>query len=232
MNGDSQTRHEGGSEGGGVRWPSLVVAEGTEWPEGSRPLLTARASAVSVAAGLVRPFYGFVEAGGDPGPRCLSAVSAGGLALSVTTGTACTIEVVHPFAIAMGAALGIADLSMIELCLAEAVGNAAIHGNLGIDGALRSTREGLEIFSRQMSERLADPGIAGKRIDIAMVPQDEGGFRLSVSDRGNGFDFERVRKTVAEPGAKHGRGIALIRRIARGIFAEDGGRALVMDFDA
>lgn|GEM_PF-1146596 len=211
--------------------PSVVVDAGGDWPEGSRPLLSGEATAEVISSGLATPFFGFVEAGADPSPRCLMAVSAGGLALSVSTGAACSIEVVQPFAAAVGKALGDIDASMIELCLAEAVGNAAIHGNLGIDGALRSTREGFELFSRQMGERLADPVTAGKRIDVIMVPQGDDGYRLSVSDRGRGFDFVKAQEIVAGPSAKHGRGIALIRRIARDVFTEDGGRTLVMDFD-
>jgi len=72
---------------------------------------------------------------------------------------------------------------------------------------------------------------AHKRIDIIMLPLPDGAFRLSVSDRGNGFDFEAAQQIVAGPNAKHGRGIALIRRIARQVFTEDGGRTLVMDFE-
>ena len=215
----------------GLRWPSVVVAEGSDWPSDSRPLLTCEADAATIAIGLALPYYGFVELGADPSPRCLMAVSSGGLSLSVTTGIACSVEVVQPFAAAVAKFLGDIDPSMIELCLAEAVGNAAIHGNLGIDGSLRSTREGFEIFSRLMGERLADPVTAHKRIDIIMLSLPDGAFRLSVSDRGNGFDFEAAQQIVAGPNAKHGRGIALIRRIARQVFTEDGGRTLVMDFE-
>lgn len=217
--------------GSGMRWPSVVVTEGLEWPKDSRPLLTAEPSAANIVTGLSSPYFGYVETGNDPSPRCLMAVSSGGLAMSVSTGVACSVEVVQPFAAAVGRALGDMDPSMIELCLAEAVGNAAIHGNLGIDGALRSTREGFEIFSRLMGERLADPETANKRIDVIMLPLPDEAFRLSVSDHGAGFDFEAVQKIVAGPNAKHGRGIALIRRIARSVFTEDNGRTLVMDFN-
>lgn len=213
-----------------VLWPSVVVPRDGEWPEGSRPLLCAEASAEAIAAGLTAPYYGYVELGADPSPRCLMAVSSGGLAISVSTGMACSVEVVQPFAAAVAGMLGDVDPSMIELCLAEAVGNAAIRGNLGIDGSLRSTREGFEIFSRLMGERLADPAVAGKRIDVIMLPLPEKCFRLSVSDRGGGFDFQAVQTMVVGPSAKHGRGIALIRRISRNVFTEDGGRTLVMDF--
>jgi len=213
-----------------VLWPSVVVAEGNDWPGDSRPLFTAEPTAENISIGLTQPYFGYVEHGADPSPSCLMAVSSGGLSMSVSTGTACSVEVVQPFAAAVAKSLGDIDPSMIELCLAEAVGNAAIHGNLGIDGALRSTREGFEIFSRLMGERLADPKTSGKRIDIIMLPLPENCFRLSVSDRGHGFDFEAVQNIVAGPNAKHGRGIALIRRIARQVFTEDAGRTLVMDF--
>ena len=213
-----------------VRWPSVVVSQGSEWPADSRPLLSAEGNAEAIAAGLSEPYYGYVEQGADPSPACLMAVSLGGLSMSVSTGTACSVEVVQPFAAAVAKVLGDIDPSMIELCLAEAVGNAAIHGNLSIDGSLRSTREGFEIFSRLMGERLADPATANKRIDIVMLPLPDDCFRLSVSDRGLGFDFQAVQTLVAGPSAKHGRGIALIRRIARNVFTEDGGRTLVMDF--
>lgn len=212
------------------RTVASVVPEGGSWPDGSRPLLRGEATPERLSTALDTPYYGFVEDGADPSARCLEAVQLGGVTLSVTTATACSVEVVQPFAQALSRILGDIDVSLVELCLAEAVGNAAIHGNLSIDGTLRSTRKGFEIFSQQMTDRLQDPAMASRRIDITLLPLGDDGFRLSVSDRGNGFDLEATRALVAGSDAKHGRGIALIRQIAKKVFTEDGGRTLVMDF--
>ncbi len=210
--------------------PAFLVADGQPWPQGSRPLLHAEASPDLLSKGLSAPYCGFIEGDKMPGARCLRAVQMGGLALSVSTGTACGMEVVQPFAEALQKTLGEADMSLVELCLAEAVGNAAIHGNLGIDGSLRSTRVGFEVFSQQMTARLLDPVMASRRIDVTMTPLDGALFRLSVSDRGAGFDIEATREIVAGPDAKHGRGLSLIRQIAKEVYTEDGGRTLIMDF--
>lgn len=195
------------------------------------------ATADDLCAGLAPPWAGFLERGEDGlagvGARCLSALRAGGVALSVLTRTACSIELAQVFegAIRHRYPLGRRDSDgLISLCLAEAVSNAVIHGNLGIASSLRATRDGFLAFRGIMNDRLADPRLAGRRVEVTLHPVRPGSFTIAVSDRGDGFDFaaQAGRRPAADD--KYGRGLSLMRKVARSVAAEDGGRTIVLSF--
>jgi len=209
---------------------AVQVAEGDVWADGQFPMLLGVVSENRLVKGLSLPYYGFIEVGKGPSQRGFEAVNRGGICMSVSTKTACSYEVMHYFAEAITARRKVEDISMVELCLSESIGNASIHGNLGIDGSLRSTREGFEQFSRLMSDRLADPELSMRRVEVNFLPLEQDGFRISVTDDGDGFDISMTGRRATDTGAKHGRGLALIRSIATRVDSEDGGRTLVMDF--
>ncbi|WP_173981733.1 ATP-binding protein, partial [Magnetospirillum sp. SS-4] len=201
-------------------------------------LLAGVAEADSVRRGLRPPFGGFVELGGEGllgvGLRCFDTARGGGLALSLTTASAYALGVMELLGEAVRRDFILADrdvADMIDICIAEAIGNAVIHGNLGIPGHLRATAKGFQRFCRIMEERLNDPVLSGRRVEINMSSNGAGYVRASVSDQGHGFDLAARLSRAAGPDATHGRGLGVIRKACSALHGEDGGRTLVMLFN-
>jgi anti-sigma regulatory factor (Ser/Thr protein kinase) len=115
----------------------------------------------------------------------------------------------------------------MRYALQEAVGNAVIHGNLGMDSGLRISMEGLREFALQLDQRLADPAHAQLPITIsARIAQD--GIAIVVDDRGAGFDPLAVRPPPSA--AAGGMGLGIIRKCARTVSFGRGGRRITMVF--
>jgi len=205
---------------------------------GGVPMLQAGAATIdAIRHSLSPPFCGFLETGSDglagTGPRCIQTAQAGGLVLSLTATTAFTLPVVEVAAIAIRRRLALPDgeaAELMEICLAEAVSNAVIHGNLEIPDHLRATPRGFESFRAVMRERLCNPAMASRRIEIHVLRATPSSFTLAVSDQGRGFDLETQLRKETRADAHSGRGLGLIRRACAGIGSEDGGRTLVMTF--
>ncbi|PWC82714.1 hypothetical protein TSH100_22260 [Azospirillum sp. TSH100] len=117
----------------------------------------------------------------------------------------------------------------MELALHEAVSNALVHGNLGVDGMKELSAQELARFSRDLGDRLADPALAARRIVIAIRidPAEDGGPLATVEITDEGAGFTPGPRTNA--GAS-GRGLDLIAHIAEGLEIEDGGRRIRMRF--
>jgi DNA-binding response OmpR family regulator len=104
-------------------------------------------------------------------------------------------------------------LADIKLALFEALANATEHGNLEITyeekTAAMATPGGMETL---MTERLADPQRAKRRVEITAVYHPDA-VEYRVRDQGPGFDPGRyeVARALADTTALHGRGLALIR---------------------
>jgi len=212
---------------------------GTALPKDARALLVGEADQVDLANALTAPYQGFLELGLDNlagvGAACYDAVRGGGLALSLSTHTVYGADLVTPLAAAVRGRLAKAGLNaagvMIELCLNEAISNAVIHGNLAVGSEMRGSRDGVTRFGAALSARLADPDLAGRRIEITFRRDGPTGFCLTVGNQGEGFDVESHLARKVEPRAKHGRGIPLIAKIARSVTSADSGRSLVMGFE-
>jgi anti-sigma regulatory factor (Ser/Thr protein kinase) len=200
-------------------------------------LLAGPATIETIRHSLAPPYAGFLEIGSDGlagiGQRCIETVRAGGMALSLTATSACTVPLVELIAVAIRRRLALANgenAELMEICLAEAVSNAIIHGNLEIPNHLRATPKGFDTFRQVMRERLSDPVMASRRIEIHVLARQPGSFTLAVSDQGPGFNLAAQIKKEARADARSGRGLGLIRRACATIESEDGGRTLVMTF--
>lgn len=202
-------------------------------PPGTTPVLVAAADPDTVLTGLMPPFAGFIDMGlnGLP-PRAAEVAAAGGLCLSLSTTAAYGLEPAQVLGDVVRRRFGAAEplAEMIELGLAEALGNAIIHGNLGICSDLRATFDGFQQFSALLAERLADSALATRRIDVMLAVDPAEGLVVSVTDQGAGFDIQRELTKPVDAGAKSGRGLALIRKMARAVAGADDGRTLVMSF--
>jgi hypothetical protein len=192
-----------------------------------------------LALGLAPEFSGFVELGhGMPEPpphlweECLESAGAGGVAMLLTTASAYAHDVPCPFMASLSRRFPTAAcLPAMEMALYEAVANAIIHGNLGVDSSLRSSAAGLREYRDTLARALADPVLAGRRLAVCCYPAGKA-LRLSVHDEGAGWDMETQLATVASNADKSGRGVDLIRQISTAMRTIDNGRQLVMDFNA
>ena len=197
------------------------------------PLILTSRSFGAVAAGLTSPYHGFIEitaAGlGDVGEACLDAVERGGVCLSLDAGSAWACGMAAQLSSALRRRFaGERDWSGIDISIGEAVGNAIVHGSLGIESSLRETRAGLDRYNNAVRLGLSDPTRAGKRVEVTAVPLSDGRLEIAIYDRGTGFDMERRLDNSLSGSAKHGRGLALIRKVARSVVSRDGGRTLVI----
>ncbi|WP_096703680.1 ATP-binding protein [Magnetospirillum sp. 15-1] len=116
----------------------------------------------------------------------------------------------------------------IRLALQEAVSNAVMHGNLCLDGRLRSSRDGLAAFTQAMQRRLADPRFGRRPVTVA-VDWNHTHMIIRVEDRGRGFKPPAISLPV-EPKACSGRGIGQIRALCQRVSFTNGGRRITMRF--
>ena len=109
----------------------------------------------------------------------------------------------------------------------EAVGNAVMHGNLGLDGRLRRTARDMAAFGAAMSARLDDPLFARRPVLLRAECPFSAEVTVSVEDVGAGFDPDRLAGCGDGP---QGRGIAVIRACCREVSFSRGGRQVSMRF--
>ena len=200
-------------------------------------LLSGVADEANVRRGLAAPFRGFLELGAEGvlgvGFRCLETVRAGGFALSLMTQQAYglnTLDLISE-AIRRNLALPAGEASdLIDICIGEALGNAVIHGNLGIPNHLRTTADGFEEFRAILRDRLADPTLACRRVEICVQARGTDYLSVSISDQGRGFNLAGQLASSVQSTAKCGRGLGLIRKLCASVLGEDGGRTVVMTF--
>ncbi|MBI3445946.1 MAG: ATP-binding protein [Magnetospirillum sp.] len=214
-----------------------VVIAGQPVPPLAACILAGSATAGSVRAGLAPPYCGFIELGPEGivgiGMRCLETARAGGLTLSLQTITAYRLETLEYLVEAIRGYISemtAESAELMDISLAEAISNAVIHGNLGIPSHLRTTTEGFAQFQRLLHKRMADPVVAGRRLEINIAPRSKDLIMVAVSDQGAGFDLAKKLEHTAAATAKNGRGLNLIRRATQTVHGEDGGRTLVMTF--
>lgn len=117
----------------------------------------------------------------------------------------------------------------IELCLHEAVANALVHGNLGIPSSVKAPPDGYRLFSRLLAERLGDPALRKRRLDL-FAWWDAESVSVAVADQGGGFDTA-ILPVETSGGAHSGRGFIFMRTLARRVDVTDGGRCTALLFD-
>ncbi|CAA7626946.1 ATP-binding protein [Magnetospirillum sp. SS-4] len=161
--------------------------------------------------------------------RAASGLDEAFLTLRVSTATANRLDVADAFAWALehrhpDLAGQTAD---IRYALQEAIGNAVIHGNLGLDGTLRGSLDSLRIFAAMMEERMADPERSGRPITLA-ARECPDGIIVSVEDCGDGFAPDRVRPS--DNPAAGGMGLSIIRMYCRSVVFDMDGRRIIMTF--
>jgi Histidine kinase-like ATPase domain len=222
------------------RWEALrcqAVAPSHPMPDDRSALVFGVASTDAIRKAFTRPFGGLIEPGPDGGfadvsSRCLAAIRHGGFAVSLTTKSAWALDLTVLMVEGLRSRHPGRDEDIVqqaEFCIAEAVSNALIHGNLGVESGMRTTMDGLRCFRDQIAERLTDPALARRRIEVTIVPAPCGPHvEITVSDHGAGFDLRRYRSARVDGPGKSGRGIPLIHRMSKLVAGCDGGTTLII----
>lgn len=204
---------------------------------GTNSLLAGRADPEAIERGLAPPFCGFVELGCEGllgvGLRCFETARAGGFCLSLLTSQVYTLNMMGLVSGALRRKMNLPDgeaADLIDIGVGEALCNAVIHGNLAIPSHLRTTSEGFEQFRLTLRERLTDPVLAHRRVEINVMPWGQDYLTVAVSDQGGGFDVAAQLAGSVHSEAKSGRGLGLIRKICAAMHGENDGRTMVMTF--
>lgn len=154
------------------------------------------------------------------------------LALHLATETAFHSPVALALATVLARRLGFGSAleERLGTALQEAVGNAAMHGNLELDGNLRENAETLPVFAHQMKERLADPAYARRPMTIT-AEWDKETLRLSIQDNGRGFVSAAPSPARESGPPPRGQGLGMIRELSDSAEHADSGRRLLMTFN-
>ncbi|MBP2228203.1 anti-sigma regulatory factor (Ser/Thr protein kinase) [Azospirillum agricola] len=161
-----------------------------------------------------------------PLPTLVARAGASDLYINLTTATANDLHLAGRVLTALTARRALPDglRDDLELALHEAISNALVHGNLQVSGMKELSTAELERFSRDLVERLADPALAHRRVEVAVLVEGDA-IVVEVADEGPGF----VPAPQAGQGAS-GRGLDLIATIAETMELKDGGRRIRMRF--
>ncbi|MBC7906652.1 MAG: ATP-binding protein [Rhodospirillaceae bacterium] len=154
-----------------------------------------------------------------------------GLLVRVATTMALCTDIAGPLAAALCRRLPQARPleTALRAAMQEAIGNAVMHGNLGMDGGLRSRYDGLMAFARVMETRGKDPRFARRSITIA-AKWNAHALVVTVEDCGAGFDHHAHAARTMTATAHSGRGLAQIRAACGRVNLLSRGRRISMRF--
>lgn len=100
----------------------------------------------------------------------------------------------------------------LRLPLHEALANAVLHGNLNLDGSLRTSIQGFKTFVEQSEQRLADPAYADRWV-ILSLRQTPDRVHVMVRDEGQ-WQKTGTGPVSSDLHAPSGRGLSIIREFA------------------
>ena len=102
--------------------------------------------------------------------------------------------------------------------LSELYNNALEHGVLGLDSGLKKTSDGFADYYRLRQERLEKVDQGYVRFGLDHKTGDNGGsLVLTVSDSGDGFDYQALQSCDLKIQGYSGRGIPLLRNMCQGL---------------
>lgn len=199
-------------------------------PEPAQVVLTRCFGVDSIKACLRAPFIGGCEVDevswAAPGHRFLHHLRAGGIGLSITTGSAYQYDLAITFTTAL--CRRYPELTpmaeSIDRAVHELVANALVHGNLDV-ASPGAGMEGFDAYCKALDAALADPRRLGHRVEISAA-RTQNSVEVAVLDQGGGYDFCEV--TWIETGVSpREHGLAIVTATAE-LLVEDGGRCAVL----
>lgn len=135
------------------------------------------------------------------------------LVVSVSTETAfrCALSNVLARALAERLPMEEGALADMEIATQEAIGNAVLHGNLGLPTLRAVDPSDLERRIAEIESRLKEPAFARRRVTVACDWTDST-LWIDVVDEGEGFEESAL--PTSDIAAGGGRGLGMIRRLA------------------
>jgi len=138
---------------------------------------------------------------------------ADGLFLLMTTRTVHDFDLAAPLSVAWRSRYDFADDQAMdmELALQEALANAVLHGNLGLDSSWRA-KANLRDFAILQRERLDNPEYGLRMVAVASYRQGDC-LQVIVTNEGPGFDWLRAA-APQKLQSDCARGLSLIHRLS------------------
>ncbi|UZE94706.1 fused response regulator/phosphatase [Alkalimarinus alittae] len=127
-----------------------------------------------------------------------------------------------------------AHADTLRTIITEIFSNALEHGVLGLDSTLKNTEDGFLEYYHLRGQRLQALSDDFISIGIQYAPEiDSQKLTITVSDSGKGFDFEYVQSCLNDDieELSYGRGLLLVRSLAKDIEFVDGGATVNVLYD-
>lgn len=166
-------------------------------------------------------------------PRLTTTLAEGGIYLALSTVTAFTLDSANILcdSLSRRGLLGDGRRDDVELSLHEAISNAVVHGNLGMQSEWRDGAEAHRLYTQRIMGRLTDEALANRHVEIAVTWQ-RSDLRFDISDQGQGNALaDRLNLQPNPDDAESVRGLALITHLAKKTWVSDEGRCLSFSFD-
>ncbi len=195
--------------------------------------ICAHPDSTRLSAAFAPPFAGLAEAPAAApdcwargGQRFRLHLQYGGLALALRTVTAYNEDAAHLFAAALHPFLreaGFACPSDLELVVHEALANAMIHGNLGVDRTPSGSVQEMLQFGELVENALADPQRADRMVWLSAAVIGHT-LHLAIEDQGAGYQGTAGGRTDRRP-----HGMDLITDSVLSLRRENDGRCLLLE---
>ncbi|NWH07430.1 MAG: ATP-binding protein [Alphaproteobacteria bacterium] len=155
------------------------------------------------------------------------AASGAALCIVVRTSTAYRRPLAREIAVALKRRCDIGDETalIMETVLHEALMNAILHGNLGLNSEARQGFGMLDRFQSLIDHRLKLPQFSNKPLVIGATWTSRF-IDLSVRDDGTGYSAKP--RALPDESRASGRGLAIIQALAAAVSFKEGGRLIEM----
>ena len=119
------------------------------------------------------------------------------------------------------------NVDVIAMAYHEALVNALEHGNLEMDSSLKGDiMEDSDAYTRLLSERLADPNYASRRVQVRMHITPDA-CDVVILDDGHGFDCAKLPRITDDSLMRQcGRGLAMIHMVMDEVSHNDVGNEI------
>jgi anti-sigma regulatory factor (Ser/Thr protein kinase) len=190
----------------------------------------------SLAAALAKPTIQCIERdlAGSHHRRERARTVCRHLGLVLTTRSAYRCAVAKTFIAAVAERVALSDdvRERAHTALQEALMNAVLHGNLGLDSALRDDLAGLDKTHQQIEQLLANPqtALSAVRIDALW---NSALLMIMVADSGGGFERSRLPSADDWAAAGHlgsGRGFLILEAFCDRLALLRGGTVIRLGF--
>jgi hypothetical protein len=156
------------------------------------------------------------------------------LGLVLTTRSAYRCALARAFVHAISERIHLSDdvLERAHTALQEAIMNAVLHGNLGLDSALRDDLAGMDRMHQTIESLLSSPQVALAAVRIDAV-WNSSLLYIMVCDSGAGFDRSKLptsQQSVAQTRIGGGRGFLILEAFCDRIALLRGGTLIKLGF--